>query len=113
MEQQQHCPWRIGGEVVEMAKTDRLGPLAAVVGLLAAVGLLIVLMMLIVEVKPAEATFPGKNGRIAYEGGTDGVIYTIRPGGRGKIKVTEGSDPSFSPDGKKIAYAANTNDEFL
>ncbi len=46
-----------------MAKTDRLGPLAAVVGLLAAVGLLIVLMMLVVELKPAEATFPGQNGR--------------------------------------------------
>ena len=78
-----------------MAKTDRLGPLAAVVGLLAAVGLLIVLMMLIVEVKPAEATFPGKNGRIAYEG-SGAVIYTIRPGGGGKTEVTEGEQPAFS-----------------
>jgi hypothetical protein len=42
-----------------MAKTDRLGPLAVVVGLLAAMGLLVVLMVLVVEAKPAEATFPG------------------------------------------------------
>jgi Tol biopolymer transport system component len=51
----------------------------------------------------AEATFPGKNGRIAYVGG--GVIYTINPDGGGKGKVTEGSDPSYSPDGKKVAYS--------
>ena len=34
----------------------------------------------------AEATFPGKNGRIAYsafdlDGGVDETIYTIKPGG--------------------------------
>jgi Tol biopolymer transport system component len=86
-----------------IAKTDRLGPLAAVVGALAAVGLLIALMMLCVEVKPAEAAYPGKNGRIAYQG-SDNVIYTIRPGGEGKTKVTEGQEPAFSADGKKIAY---------
>jgi dipeptidyl aminopeptidase/acylaminoacyl peptidase len=51
----------------------------------------------------AEAAFPGKNGRIAYQG-SDHVIYTINPDGGGKTKVTEGSDPSFSADGKKIAY---------
>jgi Tol biopolymer transport system component len=55
----------------------------------------------------AEATFPGKNGRIAYSAfdfdrGPDGVIYTIDPGA--KTKVTKGYQPSFSPDGKKIAY---------
>jgi hypothetical protein len=40
---------------------------------------MVVLMMLVVEVKPAEVTFPGKNGKIAY---TDiGGIYTIYAGG--------------------------------
>ena len=91
-----------------MAKTNRLGPLAAVVGLLAAMGLLIALLMLVVEVKPAEAAFPGKNGKIAYtnddSGAPFGSIYTINPGGGGKTKVTAGYNPSFSPDGKKIAY---------
>jgi hypothetical protein len=36
----------------------------------------------------AEATFPGKNGKIAYVGG--GVIYTNNPGGGGTAKVTNG-----------------------
>ncbi len=92
-----------------MAKTDRLGALAAVVGLLAVVGLRIVLMMLIVEVKPAEATFPGKNGRIAYERNFS-VLYTINPNGSGKTKVTNiNVSPSlgdYSPTGKKITYTA-------
>ncbi len=54
----------------------------------------------------AEATFPGKNGRIAFNGG--GVIYTINSDGSGKSKVTNtyvSGDPiDYSPDGKKITY---------
>jgi hypothetical protein len=60
-------------------------------------------------VKPAEATFPGKNGRIAYE--SNGVIYTINPNGSGKTKVTRGYDPAYSPDGKRIAYAASDGND--
>ena len=57
----------------------------------------------------AEATFPGKNGRIAYsdfdlDGGVDETIYTIKPGGGAKTKLTRGYQPSFSPDGKRFAY---------
>jgi Tol biopolymer transport system component len=54
----------------------------------------------------AEATFPGKNGRIAY---VAGAIKTINPGGGGKTKVTMtwgGEQPSYSPNGKRIAYAS-------
>jgi Tol biopolymer transport system component len=69
-------------------------------GALAAAGMPVVL-----EARPAEATFPGKNGKIAYSAPDDGVIYTIYPDGGGKGKVTEGSDPSYSPDGKKVAYS--------
>jgi Tol biopolymer transport system component len=53
----------------------------------------------------AEATFPGKNGKIAYE--SNGVIYTINPNGSGKAKVTRGYQPAYSPDGKRIAYESN------
>jgi Tol biopolymer transport system component len=54
----------------------------------------------------AEAAFPGKNGRIAYN--NYGVIYTINPDGSGKSEVTNtrvSGDPiDYSPDGKKITY---------
>ena len=59
----------------------------------------------------AEATFPGKNGRIAYANydGTDYEIYTINPDGSGKTQLTHNNtddiDPAYSPDGKKIVYA--------
>ena len=54
----------------------------------------------------AEATFLGKNGKITYAsfgGGMAEAIYTTNPGGGGKTKVTAGLNPSFSPDGKRIA----------
>jgi Tol biopolymer transport system component len=72
-------------------------------------------------VKPAEATFPGVNGRIAYsedddptDDGSDEFetgddeIYTSNPDGTGKLQLTndDGNDfsPDYSPDGKKIVY---------
>jgi Tol biopolymer transport system component len=58
--------------------------------------------LLALSEQKAQAAFPGKNGKIAYVGG---VIYTINPGGDGKTKVTNGEEPSYSPNGAKIAYA--------
>ena len=93
-----------------MARSNHLGALAAVVGVLLAVGLLI---LLAVEAGPAEATFPGKPGKIAYHGydGNDYEIYTIKAGGGGKAKLTDNStddlEPAYSPSGKKIAFAGS------
>ena len=95
---------RVWGRV---AKSRHLGALAAVAGILAAVGLLVVF----VAARPAEATFPGQPGKIAYSGsaGNDKDIYTINPNGRGKFPVTKNdtgdSDPSYSPNGKRIAFS--------
>ena len=75
-----------------MVKTNHLGALAATAGALVAVGL-VMLMMLVVEVRPAEATFPGK----PKVGGGSGFNVT-------DDKANE-RDPSYSPDGHKIAYA--------
>ena len=62
----------------------------------------------------AEATFPGKNGRIAYAGWNRGEglkgfeIYTINPDGSGKRQLTHNNTgdfyPAYSPDGKQILY---------
>ena len=58
----------------------------------------------------AEATFPGKNGRIAYSGydGNDYEIYTVNSRGGDKFQVTHNNtddySPSYSPSGKRIAY---------
>jgi Tol biopolymer transport system component len=90
-----------------IAKTNHLGALAAAVGALVAVGLLV---LMLVDVRPAQATFPGKPAKIAYEGddGNDSEIYSIRPGGGGRVKVTDNAandyGPSYSPNGKRIAY---------
>ena len=70
--------------------------------------------LLLRPAKEGEATFPGKNGRIAYDAyalgrGSPSQIFTINPGGGGKTKVTNprvGGDeePSYWPNGKRIAY---------
>ena len=53
----------------------------------------------------AEATFPGKNGTMAYTRTSDGVIHysLLEPGGGAKTEVAGGHRPSFSPDGNGVA----------
>jgi Tol biopolymer transport system component len=83
---------------------------AAAAGLLAAVGLFVVVLY----AQPAEANFPGKPGKIAYSGldapNGDYEIYTINPNGGGKKQLTDNSlddrEPAYSPSGKKIAFYA-------
>jgi Tol biopolymer transport system component len=101
-----------------MAKTQNVGALTAAAGALAAVGLLVVIM-LVVGTRPAEATFPGPNGKIAYTaddgefpGGIDSEIYTIAPTGGMAFQVTdndtEDGSPDYSPDGTKIAFSGSS-----
>jgi WD40-like Beta Propeller Repeat len=106
-------PFAKGGEKKKMmAKTNPWGALAlAAAGSLVAVGL-VVLIMVIVEAHPAEATFPGNPGKISYSGydGQGFEIYTINTsGGGGRFNVTDNSTPdyapSYSPSGNKIAYS--------
>src|SRR5215211_2989773 len=74
-----------------MVKTNHLGALAATAGTLVAVGLL--MLMMVVEVRSAEATFPGKHN-VGGRGGSFNVTDN----------TTNDYTPSYSPDGKKIAY---------
>jgi hypothetical protein len=83
-----------------LAKTNHVGAVAAAAGMLVAVGLLM-LMLVMVDARRAEATFPGLPGNIAYTGfdGTDEEIYTINVGGGAAFKVTnndtDDGDPSW------------------
>jgi hypothetical protein len=64
-------------------------------------------VVVLVASDKAEATFSGKNGRIVYSAfgeRTDDAIYTIGHDGGAKTNLTRGYQPSFSPEGKRIAY---------
>jgi Tol biopolymer transport system component len=53
----------------------------------------------------AEATFPGPNGKIAFERG--GNIWVMNPNGTGQVRLTSRgttANPQWSADGRKIAY---------
>src|SRR5829696_8559554 len=68
-------------------------------------------------VKPAEATFSGKNGKIAFQSdrGSNYEIYTMTRNGNKIKKLTtnpaDDEDPDFSPNGKKIAFESDRDGE--
>jgi Tol biopolymer transport system component len=78
--------------------------------LIVAVVLMACAVVVLVVSEKAEATFPGKNGKIAYQDWFSLVIYTINPNGSSKTKVTEPcvypSLPDYSPTGQKITYTS-------
>src|SRR5215204_4018179 len=95
-----------------MAKSGHFVALVAA-GILGAAGLL-VLIVVVVQERSAEATSPGKPGKISYSAyydGTNVAIYTIDPGGGGKFKVTDkpgyARNPAYSPTGNKITYSGH------
>jgi Tol biopolymer transport system component len=57
----------------------------------------------------AHAAYPGKNGRLAVEGDTRPGIWTVKPNGNDLTRVTSRKglpfSPSWSPDGRWIAFA--------
>src|SRR6185436_7782040 len=85
-------------------------------GMVAArLGLVAVLSALAcVAAAPAQAAFPGQNGKIAFESAQSGdsEIYTVDPAGGSPVQITDNSvgdfRPVWSPDGTKLAFARST-----
>ena len=63
---------------------------------------------------PANGTYPGKNGRIAFVDGGD--IWTVNPDGSGTTPLTTdpAADvaPAWSPSGQQIAFASNRSGQY-
>jgi TolB protein len=69
---------------------------------------LVVSMLVLVAMasEPADAAFPGKNGKIAFvkESFRSSGIFTINPDGSGQQKIGSGYSPSWSADGQKVVF---------
>jgi TolB protein len=66
------------------------------------------LLLTLLLVAPAQAAFPGANGRIAYEYG-HATIYSISPDGTGQTALfsdpySGAGNPAWSANGRKIAF---------
>jgi Tol biopolymer transport system component len=72
--------------------------------------------LVLMLVPPAHATFPGRNGLIAFYSSTDqgAQIFTVRPNGRDLRQITHVSGDAvnvdWSPDGRRIAFNIETPD---
>jgi WD40 repeat protein len=83
---------------------------AGAAGVLAAVGMLMLTMLVVVADEPAGAAFPGQNGKIAFSSERDGnpEIYAMNPNGTALDRLTNNQagdfSPAWSPDGNKIAF---------
>lgn len=85
----------------KVPKTNHWGAVSEAAGTLVALGLLLTIMLVVLEARPAEATFPGKSGKLAYSGeegpNADYEIYTINVGGGSKFNVTDNGNDDYEP----------------
>jgi dipeptidyl aminopeptidase/acylaminoacyl peptidase len=62
--------------------------------------------VLLLTSAPAAASFPGRNGAIAFQDNNRGGVFTVEPDGSHLRRLTdEGYEPSWSPNGRRIVYS--------
>jgi TolB protein len=80
-------------------------------------------LLALVGPKPAEAAFPGANGKIAFSvygqhggGSFQSEVYTMNPDGTAQTKLTnnpaQDTGPAFSADGSKIVFASRRDGDY-
>ena len=82
------------------------------------IALLACMATFVLACSAAEATFPGKNGKIAFVGSPPGLgpfeIHTVNPDGTERMRFTpdagayNDSQPKWSADGRKLVFTRNT-----
>jgi Tol biopolymer transport system component len=99
-----------GEEKKKMARTTYFN--VRVLAVVAGLALAACLLALVVRVEPSQAAFPGQNGKIAFISNRDSArteIYTMNADGTNPTRLTNNEthdvSPTFSADGKKIAFS--------
>ncbi len=65
--------------------------------------------LILAQAGAAQATFSGRDGRIAFWDFMTGQIYAVNPDGTGLVQLTHvaqgqtAADPAWSPDGRHVA----------
>ena len=63
------------------------------------------LLVLCAGASPANAAFPGQNGKIAFDNRTSpATVWTMNPDGTGQVPLRPGSQPSWSADGQALLF---------
>jgi Tol biopolymer transport system component len=82
------------------------------VSLVTVAAMLAAFLLAVVKMEPAQAAFPGQNGKIAWVSDLDASfeIYTMNPDGSNRTNVSNHENfeesPTWSPDGSKIAFVS-------